>query len=159
MPDDRIIDIVSHLNEGRTLIDSAEERLQLAELNLRAGIRAKRSAAYDAALEYLRVAAEQLPEDPWRETPTLMRALAAETQQCCYLTGRAEEADQWIGILLGHAHIDLERSDILATRTRQYATLGRMEESILAAIQGWPSSVWSLPTTHGGRYRRGATTG
>ena len=136
VPDERLIDIVGHLNEGRPLIASADERLHLAALNLRAGVRAKHSSAYEAALTYLRVAAELLPADPWRETPTLMQALAAETQQCAYLTARAEEAESWIEVLLEHAHSDLERSDILATRTRQYATLGRMEESILSAIQG-----------------------
>ncbi|MCU7843267.1 MAG: diguanylate cyclase [Candidatus Thiodiazotropha sp. (ex Monitilora ramsayi)] len=136
VPDERLIDIVGHLNEGRPLIESSDERLQLAELNLRAGVRAKHSAAYDAALDYLRVAAELLPTDPWRETPALMQALAAETQQCTYLTGRTEEAESWIEVMLEHAHSNLVRSDILAIRTRQYATLGRMEESILSAIQG-----------------------
>lgn len=136
VPDDRLIDIVGHLNEGRALIDAAEERLLLAELNLRAGIRAKRSSAYEAALQYLRVAAELLPGDPWRETPTLMRSLAAETQQCAYLTGRTGEAENWTEVMLEQAPSNLARSDLLATRTRQYATLGRMEESILSAIQG-----------------------
>ncbi len=136
VPDERLIDIVGHLNEGRVLIDSADEKMLLAELNLRAGVRAKQAAAYEAALNYLRVAAELLGDDPWQETPTLMQVLAAETQQCAYLTGRIEEAESWIDVMLKHAQSDLERSDILATRTRQYATLGRMEDSILSAIQG-----------------------
>ncbi len=136
VPDERLIDIVGHLNEGRPLIESADERLQLAELNLRAGVRARRSASYETALKYLLVAAQLLPVDPWRETPSLMRALAAETQLCTYLTGRAEEAECWTETLLEHARSNLERSDILAIRTRQYATLGRMEESILSAMQG-----------------------
>ncbi|MCU7841572.1 MAG: diguanylate cyclase [Candidatus Thiodiazotropha sp. (ex Troendleina suluensis)] len=136
VPDERLIDIVGHLNEGRSLIKSSDERLQLTELNLRAGVRAKYSADYEAALNYLRVAAELLPADPWQQTPALMKVLAAETQQCIYLTGRSEEAESWIEVMLEHAYSDLERSDILATRTRQYATLGRMEESILSAIQG-----------------------
>jgi len=134
--EERLIDIVGHLNEGRGLIDSADERLGLAGMNLRAGIRAKRSAAYAAAMAYLKVAAELLPEDPWRNTPALMQELAAETQQCAYLTGRTEEAERWTEVMLEHAHSDLQRSDILATRTRQYATLGRMHESIISAIQG-----------------------
>jgi len=136
VPGERLIDIVGHLNEGRLLIEAADERLQLGELNLRAGVRAKQSAAYEKALKYLRVALELLPADPWQDTPALMHALTAETQQCTYLTGRIEEADSWIGVMLEHAQSDLARSDILATRTRQYATLGRMEESIHSAIQG-----------------------
>ncbi len=136
VPDERVMDIVGHLNEGRAVITSAEERLQLAELNLRAGVRARHSAAYEAALNYLQVAAELLPAEPWRETPLLMQTLAAETQQCAYLTGRAKEAGNWIVVMLQHARSDLERSDILAIRTRQNATLGRMDESIFSAIQG-----------------------
>lgn len=136
VPEERLIDIVGHLNDGRPLIVSADERLHLAELNLRAGVRTKHSAAYEAALNYLRVAAEMLPADPWRDAPILMQALAAETQQCAYLTGRTAEAESWIEVLLEHARSDLERCDILAVRARQYATLGRMKESILSAIQG-----------------------
>jgi diguanylate cyclase (GGDEF)-like protein len=136
VPDERLIDIVNHLNKGRSLIKSADEQRQLAELNLLAGVQAKHSAAYEAALNYLQVAAELLPPDPWRETPALMQSLAAETQQCTYLTGQVEEAERWIEVMLEHAHSNLQRSDILATRTRQYSTLGRMEESILSAIQG-----------------------
>jgi diguanylate cyclase (GGDEF)-like protein len=136
VPDERLYDIVGHLNEGRSLIESAGERLQLTELNLRAGVRARHAAAYESALKYLRVAHKLLPDDPWRQMPELMRSLALEIQQCTYLTGCTEEADNWIEVLLQYAHSDLERSDILATRTRQYVTLGRMRESILSAIQG-----------------------
>jgi diguanylate cyclase (GGDEF)-like protein len=136
VPEERLIDIVGHLNEGRLLIGSDDERLHLAELNLRAGARARYSASYEVALNYLRVAVELLPADPWRRTPVLMQALAEETQQCAYLTGRTEEAESWIEVLLEHACSNLERSNILATRTRQYATLGRMKESIFSAIQG-----------------------
>ncbi|MBR9865642.1 MAG: diguanylate cyclase [Oceanospirillales bacterium] len=136
VPDERLIDIVGHLNEGRGLITSADEQCYLAELNLRAGIRAKRSSAYEAALRYLQISAGLLPADPWQNTPELMQTLAAETQQCAYLTGRVDEADEWIEVMLENAQSDLERSNILAIRTRQYATLGRMEDSIFSAIQG-----------------------
>ena len=136
IPSERLIDIVGHLNEGRRLIESADERQQLAELNLMAGTRVKHSAAYDEALKYLRIAEELLPQNPWQSIPEFMQTLVKETQQCAYLTGNTEEAENWIEVMLEQAHSDLERGNILAIRTRQYATLGRMEESILSAIQG-----------------------
>ncbi|MFW1678167.1 diguanylate cyclase [Pontibacter sp. JAM-7] len=136
VPDERVIDIVSHLNEGRELMGSGSDKLQLAELNLRAGVKARQSSAYDSAFKYLQVAEELLPDNPWQTVPQLMQILSSETQQCAYLTGRAELADHWIDVMLEHARSDLDRSNILATRTRQYATLGRMESSILSAIQG-----------------------
>ncbi len=136
VPEERLIDIVGHLNAGRALIETVDERLRLAELNLRAGVRARHSSAYETAYGYLQVVSALLPADAWRETPGVMRALALETQQCAYLTGCTEAAAQWIEVLLERAGCDRERGDILATRTRQYATLGRMEGSIHSAIQG-----------------------
>ena len=134
--DERLIDIVGHFNEGRLLIESAEDKQQVAELNLLAGVRVKHSAAYDKALKYLRIAEELLPINPWDSVPDFMRSLAEETQQCAYLTGNIEEAENWIEVMLQRADSDLARGNILSIRTRQYATLGRMEESILSAIQG-----------------------
>ncbi len=132
---DRLIDVVSHLNQGRSLITSDEERL-LAELNLRAGILARQASAYESALNYLCVTKALLPEDAWSRMPSPMRTLASEMQLCLYLTGHTQEADRWLELMLDHAETPLERADILAIRTRQNATLGRMQESIHAAIEG-----------------------
>lgn len=133
---DQLIDIVNHLNQGQALISSDGERRQLAELNLRAGGRAREASAYEQALDYLRVAEALLPDDAWSILPSRMQALAAEMQLCLYLTGRTEEADHWLELMLSHAESPLHRADILAIRTRQNATLGRMEASIQAAIEG-----------------------
>jgi len=134
--DDQLIDIVNHLNQGRTLIHSDDERLQLATFNLRAGRRARQASAYQQALDYLLVAEELLPEHAWSRQPSLMTSLAAEMQLCLYLTGRTDEADHWLELMLDHAESPLQRADILSIRTRQNATLGRMEASIRAAIEG-----------------------
>lgn len=136
VPDEQLIDIVDHLNSGYKFLQVEQECLQLSELNLRAGIQAKKSSAYEAALGYLRVAAEVLPDPAWEYAPEMMKALTHETQQCAYLTGRDDEADRLIDVLLMHVENDLERAELLSIRTRQYATLGRMEDSILSAIEG-----------------------
>ena len=51
--EEKIFEIVNQLNRGAALITSRDEREQLAELNLIAGKRAKTSAAYTSALNYL----------------------------------------------------------------------------------------------------------
>ena len=62
--------------------------------------------------------------------------MSEEIQQCAYLTGNHAEADEWTATMLEHARTSLAKAEILSTRTRQYATLGRMHESIQAAIAG-----------------------
>lgn len=134
--DDRLIEIVNHLNQGRALITDAAERKQLAELNLRSGYRARQASAYEQALGYLQVVEELLPTDPWARVPSMMTTLATEMQLNNYLTGRTGEADRWLEQMLEHATSDLQRADILSIRCRQNATLGRMQASISAAIEG-----------------------
>nr|WP_276509990.1 AAA family ATPase [Niveibacterium umoris] len=134
--DERLIDIVGHLNEGRRLIDDPAERLALARLNLAAGTRAQASSAYESALGYLQIGQDLLPTDAWESEYELALALAMEYQQCAYLTARYEDAERWIELMLARARTNLEKAEILSMRTRQYATTGRMEESIQAAIAG-----------------------
>ena len=57
-----IFEIVNQLNRGAELIAAEDERLQLAELNLIAGKRAKASTAHVSALKYL-IIGEALPDE------------------------------------------------------------------------------------------------
>jgi predicted ATPase/class 3 adenylate cyclase len=134
--DQRLIDIVGHLNEGRRLIDDPVERKEVAALNLAAGIRSQRASAYETALSYLSIGLELLPADSWTTEYDLTKALATEYQQCAYLTKRYDEAESWIEQLLMQARTKLEKAEILSMRTRQYSTTGKMEASIQAAILG-----------------------
>ncbi|WP_322520687.1 diguanylate cyclase [Guyparkeria halophila] len=133
---DRLMEIVRHLNAGRALIDDPGERLTLAGLNLRAGRQAHGVAAYETALTCLQTGWDLLPANPWSTHPDLAIDLGREIQQCAYLTGRQDEAERWTEILLHQARNDFERVEFLSARTRQYATLGRMDDSIRAAIDG-----------------------
>ena len=134
--DERLIEIVGHLNDGRRLIDDPTERRELARLNLTAGIRAQRSSANELALAYLGIGLELLPAESWNSDYDLTMRVAMEYQQCAYLTARYEEAESWIEQMLGRARTSLEKAEILSMRTRQYATTGKMAESIRAAIMG-----------------------
>jgi predicted ATPase len=101
-----------------------------ARLNLAAGIQAQSSSAYEAALGYLRTGQELLPEDPWTADYDLTMALATEYQQCAYLTARYDEAETWIEQILTSARTNLEKAETLSVRTRQYATIEKMERTI-----------------------------
>src|SRR5262249_47277884 len=63
--DEAIFEIVNQLNRGAPLITLQDEREQLAELNLAAGMRAKASSAYASALTYFTTGAALLPNDAW----------------------------------------------------------------------------------------------
>ncbi len=132
----RLLEIAGHLNAGRRLLESRTERLELARLNLRAGRKAMASAAYDPALELFGNGQELLPEDRWESEYELSLALARDYQQCAYLTGDHREAEAWVELMLARARTNLDKAKVLSQRTRQYATTGKMRESIQAAIAG-----------------------
>ena len=134
--DERLMDTVGHLNAGRALIEGIAERTRLARMNLDAGRKAVRSSAYGSALGFLHIGVELLGPAAWDADYDLMLGLARETQQCAYLTGAYEEADGWTETILSRARTALVKAEILSARTRQYATLGRMRESLDAALQG-----------------------
>ena len=64
--DEKLMDVVGHLNEGRELIEDLIERKELVRLNLAAGIKAKQSSAYESTLAYLKIGHEILGEEAWQ---------------------------------------------------------------------------------------------
>jgi predicted ATPase/class 3 adenylate cyclase len=134
--DARLIDIVSHLNQGRELVESDAERWELVRLNLAAGRMAVRSAAYDSGMGFLRIALELAGPNAWQDDHGLMMELGTELQRCAYQVADYDQADAWTERLLEKAPGAIAKADVLSDRVRQYATMGRMRESIGAALQG-----------------------
>ena len=91
--EERVFEIVNHLNRGMQLITSRAERENLAELNLNAGRRAKASTAYVSALKYLNAGVTLLGSDGWDRRRDLMFALDLARAECEFLTGEMETAD------------------------------------------------------------------
>lgn len=134
--EEQLINITDHLNLGRALITDMTERRELSILNLRAAQKARHSAAYQSALEYVETGQQLLPDNAWKGDYDLVKELSLEHQQCAYFTGNLEGADAGIDEMLQQVRTKLEKAEILSMRTRQYATIGKMEASIQAAIMG-----------------------
>ncbi|MDF2694949.1 MAG: hypothetical protein K0S65_3332, partial [Labilithrix sp.] len=96
---EHVLDIVSQLNAGCSMLDS-DERARLAELNLLAGRKAKAAAAYDAATSYLATGVSLLRSDessgPRAE---LAFELRLEHALCQILAGELDVARELLGAL------------------------------------------------------------
>jgi predicted ATPase/signal transduction histidine kinase len=89
-----IFDAVSQLNRGAAMIDSPEEKKQVAELNLIAGKRAKTSTAYSSALSYFVAGEGFLTPGSWIEHYELAFGLALNVAECEFLTGNVSPAEE-----------------------------------------------------------------
>ena len=97
---ERMFEVVDHFNIGQALITSAQERLELARLNLETGQKAKEATAYAAALQYLTVGVQLLSQDSWEHTYALAFSLHIALAEVCYLEGELQRAKELIAVLL-----------------------------------------------------------
>jgi predicted ATPase/transcriptional regulator with GAF, ATPase, and Fis domain len=141
-----LFDVVDHLNVGAGLIDGAE-RLGLAELNLRAGRRAKASAAFPSAHEYFAAGASLLPADGWDRHHDLAFALHLDLAEAQYLTGRLDEAERTYETLLERAATPLESGDAYLLMMNQYETTARYYDAIRAGMAALRLLGFALPET------------
>jgi predicted ATPase/C4-dicarboxylate-specific signal transduction histidine kinase len=107
--EEKIFDIVNQLNSGRRLISSLEEKDLVAGLNLRAGRKAKASAAYDSACIYLSAGMDLLGGEAWERRHELAFSLWLERAESEYLNGNFDEAGNLIAELLERANSKLEK--------------------------------------------------
>lgn len=121
-------DIVNHLNRSLAKLTDAREILQLIKLNLDAGIRAKASSAYDAALPYLSIGTELLSAELWDQDFELCFELHAQKAEAEYLCGHYINSNHEIDFLLGHSRSPVERSRVQMIRIMQYINQGKYLE-------------------------------
>lgn len=128
--DEAIFDIVGHLNRGAALLDSDQEREQLAELNLMAGKRAQSSVAYASALHYLRAGAELLSEAWWERRPELMFALQLHSAQCEFSTGDHAGAQTRLEALGSRAARLIDKSAVACLQIDVHMAASRPESAL-----------------------------
>ncbi len=131
--DERIFDLVHHLNLGRGLIAEPAERLALARLNLSAGRKAKAATAHEAALDYFLAGVEQVGDGPWASDYELAFALHLEAAESRYLCGKFAEAERHFTLLQERAGSTLDRARVYRLRSLQYETMSRYGDALATA--------------------------
>ena len=106
---EHLFDVASQLNRGAGRLIDRDEKVQAATINLRAGRRAKASAAYASACVYLTAGMAALDDSDWGSQYELMFSLWLERAECAFLTGDFDQAERLIAQLLqrGASKFDL----------------------------------------------------
>lgn len=130
LTDERVFDIVGHLNQSIELITDPDERRQLARLDLQAARRAKFATAYDTALALVRAAESLLPESPWTEDYPLTCAIRRELAEGEYLTGNLDRAEQQFIELTEHLRSVSEAIELYVLRIRLTQVDGRFKKGL-----------------------------
>ncbi|MGB3205049.1 MAG: AAA family ATPase [Crinalium sp.] len=127
---EKLFTLVDHLNKGRGLLESEREKIELAELNLRAGKKAKEATAYTASREYLILANDVFPGDIWQERYQMAIDLNKELAEVEYLNGNLEQSQALIEQAIQQAKSELDSAEFYYLRINQYTLLGKYQEAI-----------------------------
>jgi len=127
---ERLFEIVDRLNIGRELITELEEKIELINLNLEAGKKAKDATAYREAVEYLRVAAAAVTTEAWESHYQLALDVYVERAALEYLNGNFEESERLINVAIERAKTPIEKAEIYNTLIVQYTLRAEYAEAI-----------------------------
>jgi predicted ATPase len=132
----QLITIANHYHLGSAWISDPSERLQLAELNLKAARNAKIKTAYKHALTFIKRGLSLLPNDVWKDHYALRYALHLEKAELEYLTGDFTKALQSFELLLVHAQTNLDKATIYTFIILLYANNGDHEQAVQLGMKG-----------------------
>ncbi len=131
---------VTYLNLGRELIRDHQEKIQLAELNLGAGKKAKRIAAYSEALHYFRIGCDIIENCPmsalWTDHDEMAFDLYKERAELEYLNGNYEQSEACVGTILDKVKSPVKKTELYNLLIIQKNLQGRYEEAIRAGKTG-----------------------
>ncbi|MFZ5969441.1 MAG: protein kinase domain-containing protein [Bacillota bacterium] len=133
--DDRVFDILKHLNICRERITDGELKEKLAFLNYQAGKRAKASAAFRTALKYFTIATELLENESWEKNYTLTFDSFLERAECAYLNVYYEEAEKFFDLIQQFAKSDLDKARIFKIRIVLYINQDKVEEAVALGLK------------------------
>ncbi|MFJ3681737.1 AAA family ATPase [Pseudomonas sp. NPDC090208] len=129
--EDSIFDIVSQLNRASELIIGAEEREQLANFNLMAGLRAKASTAYISASAYFASGLKMLGETSSQD---VRFALELNQAECEMLTGRLSESEARLELLSQHARNMVERASVTCLQVDVYLLIDDSARAVRVSL-------------------------
>ena len=130
-----IFAIVDQLNAGIGLIEQQSERDELAQLNLIAGKKAKASAAYQSAFNYLKLGLELLSDDCWETQYDLSLALHEEGAEAAYFDGHSELMEQWIKKVHEQAKTVLDRVKAYELEMQSYQVQNKVEMAFKIGLE------------------------
>ncbi|NHL69183.1 AAA family ATPase [Burkholderia ambifaria] len=130
-----VFEIVGQFNRAGDELILPEERHEVAALNLRAGIRAKRSAAYDTALRYFNAGTALLSAIPTNDPAGIHFEFELEFAECEFLTGQLELAERRLAALPIQGLGLIERGRVTVQRMDVYTALDQSDDAIAVALE------------------------
>ncbi|RFP61669.1 MAG: GAF domain-containing protein [Limnothrix sp. CACIAM 69d] len=148
--EEKLFDIVGHLNLGHGLLSQQAERESLIRLNLAAIEKAKKATAYGVAQDLVTIGLELLSEEPWQNQYELSLKLHQMAADVACLKADFEEAIAQVQQVLDQAQTILDKVPVYMVQVRVLTAQDRLAETLAIAAQAitqlgieFPSNITS----------------
>ncbi|WP_437977927.1 AAA family ATPase [Sorangium sp. So ce295] len=148
-PEEKVFDVVHHLNRGADLLSDAAEQRRLAELNLLAGRRALLSAAFDAARGYFARGLSLLPASAWQGDPALMSALHVGAAEAACMNADWGAMKELVDAALGEIHDVMNRSKLYELLILYHHTQAEFRKAVDIAVEALAQLGETFPASPG----------
>jgi PAS domain S-box-containing protein len=133
---EHLFELANQFNRGATRLIDGDEKPQVAAINLRAGRKAKASAAFESACVYLASGMALLDERDWSSHYELMFSLRLERAECEFLTGNFDTAEQLIVELLQRGASKVDQAAVYHLKILLHTVKSENEQALDTALAG-----------------------
>ncbi len=143
--DERIFEIADHHRRSKALITDQDSLLALAHLNLKAGQKAKKNAAFSSALNYFAEGIVCLPDSAWENHYEISYLLHKELAEAEYLNGNFKASQQLIDMSLGKTRSAIEKADLYTLLIYQNTVKAEYQKGIASGRKAMEMLGFDLP--------------
>jgi predicted ATPase/signal transduction histidine kinase len=131
---ENIFDIVNQFNLAGSLISDRDDKTRVAELNLRAGRKAKTTAAYASAGAYFSIGIALLGDWGWETQPKLAFDLRYEMAECEFIGANFTETRRLISELLSRGKSKIGRAAAYRLKMHMHMVESALPEAIQSGL-------------------------
>jgi len=131
---EHIFDIANQLNRGATRLTVRDEKSQVAANDLRAGRKAKASAAYASACAYFSAGMALLDDRDWGSHYELTFSVWLERAECEFLSGNFETAEQLVVELLQRGASKIDQAAVYHLKVQLHLLKSEHEQAVATAL-------------------------
>ncbi|MEA3106206.1 MAG: hypothetical protein QOI88_811 [Gammaproteobacteria bacterium] len=131
---EHLFDVANQFSRGATRLIDGDEKAQVATIDLRAGRKAKASAAYVSAGTYFSAGMALLDERDWGSQYELTFSMWLERAECELLSGNFETAEQLIMELLRRGASKVDQAAVHQLKVRLHVMKSELQQALAGAL-------------------------
>ncbi len=131
---EHLFDVANQFSRGDAQLVDPDEKVQVATVDLRAGRKAKASAAYASACAYFAAGMALLDERDFGLQYKLTFSLWLERAECEFLTGNFDKAEQLIVELLERAASKVDEAAAYHLKVQLHIVKGEYPQAVAGAL-------------------------